>query len=211
MKLSKAQETQLHELAFAGTPNKAIAATMDIPLTEVHAHRSRLGITRDKVAQATGKPTEAAVQQMTVKPTLRGVTSEGQYTISNPATEILMPLYAHIALVGTWDWLTLKARRRARPTHGIEFKSDISYVHYSGRKLPVAEISEFEDRTHSFDFTFGRSAPPGSLERLSAMAGRLVAYKDSQGDFATGILEGLSVSKDIASDISFSIVEVDTS
>lgn len=143
--------------------------------------------------------------------TLRGVTSEGQYTISNPATEILMPLYAHIALVGTWDWLTLKARRRARPTHGIEFKSDISYVHYSGRKLPVAEISEFEDRTHSFDFTFGRSAPPGSLERLSAMAGRLVAYKDSQGDFATGILEGLSVSKDIASDISFSIVEVDTS
>lgn len=69
MKITKVQEDQLRELAFAGTPNKAIAATMDIPLTEVHAHRSRLGITRAKVAQATGKPAinpdfEAAAAQM---------------------------------------------------------------------------------------------------------------------------------------------------
>lgn len=76
MKLTQDQESQLRKLTFDGTPNKAIAAIMDIPLTEVHAHRSRLGITRDKVAQGTGKPAkqtinpdfEAAVQQMTAKP-----------------------------------------------------------------------------------------------------------------------------------------------
>lgn len=81
MKITKAQEEQLHKLAFAGVPNSTIAAEMGIPLTEVHAHRSRLGITRDKVAQATGKPAinpdfEAAVQQIIVKPTFENAAAE---------------------------------------------------------------------------------------------------------------------------------------
>lgn len=76
MKITKVQEDQLRELAFAGTPNKAIAATMDIPLTEVHAHRSRLGITRDKVAAATGKSVDTAAQQMMVEPTFEAAAAQ---------------------------------------------------------------------------------------------------------------------------------------
>lgn len=79
MKLTKEQTDKLHELAFADVQNKDIAQQLGIPVAEVYAHRSRMGITRDKVARAktsvlpARKPAilnpefEAAVQDM-VKP-----------------------------------------------------------------------------------------------------------------------------------------------
>lgn len=54
MKLTKEQETQLTELAFAEYSNKQIAEQMDLKLTDVHAARSRLGITIPKVLAAKG-------------------------------------------------------------------------------------------------------------------------------------------------------------
>lgn len=52
MKLSKDQETKLTEMAFAEKSNKEIAETLGIKLTEVHAARSRLGITIPMVKKA---------------------------------------------------------------------------------------------------------------------------------------------------------------
>jgi len=52
MKWSKEQEQQLKELCFEEKSNKEIAAIMGIKLSDVHAARSRLGVTMDKVRVA---------------------------------------------------------------------------------------------------------------------------------------------------------------
>lgn len=67
MKLTQAQEDKLRELAFAGMANKQIAEQLNLPLTEVYAQRSRLGITRDKVALKKGEAprTNIVTQQLT--------------------------------------------------------------------------------------------------------------------------------------------------
>lgn len=49
MKWTDGLKEQLKELAFAEKSNKEIAEIMDIPLAEVHAGRSRFGITIAKV------------------------------------------------------------------------------------------------------------------------------------------------------------------
>ena len=48
MKLTKDQETKLTELCFAEVSNKEIAQELGIELKDVHAARSRLGITIPK-------------------------------------------------------------------------------------------------------------------------------------------------------------------
>lgn len=55
MKLTKEQETKLTQMAFAKKSNKEIAKELGIPLTDVHAARSRLGITIPKVEEALAK------------------------------------------------------------------------------------------------------------------------------------------------------------
>ena len=54
MKLSKEQEKKLTELAFAEKSNKEIAQELGIDLKNVHAARSRLGITIPKVKAQKG-------------------------------------------------------------------------------------------------------------------------------------------------------------
>lgn len=51
MKLTKDQETKLTELAFAEKSDKEIAEELQIDLKDVHAARSRLGITIPKVKE----------------------------------------------------------------------------------------------------------------------------------------------------------------
>lgn len=52
MKLTKEQESKLKGMAFAEKSNKEIAQELDIELKDVHAARSRLGITIPKVKEA---------------------------------------------------------------------------------------------------------------------------------------------------------------
>lgn len=49
MKLTKEQEAKLIQMAFDEKSNKEIAKELDIELNDVHAARSRLGITIPKV------------------------------------------------------------------------------------------------------------------------------------------------------------------
>lgn len=55
MKLTKEQETKLTELAFAEKSNKEIAEALGIELKDVHAARSRLGVTIPKVKEMKGR------------------------------------------------------------------------------------------------------------------------------------------------------------
>lgn len=62
MKLTKEQETKLTEMAFANKSNKDIAEELGIKLEEVHAARSRLGITIPKVKAMMTKVVKASAR-----------------------------------------------------------------------------------------------------------------------------------------------------
>lgn len=69
MKWTDGKIQKLRALAFAGKPNSEIARELHVPVTEVYAKRSQLGITIDKVkavkAEATVNPEfEKAAQDM---------------------------------------------------------------------------------------------------------------------------------------------------
>lgn len=138
---------------------------------------------------------------------VRGVMAGDAYAMSAPVTEILRPQFGLIAEVGVWDWLPLKLRRGNPPQQEITFGSDVTYIHYSGRALPVAEIGEHRSRTHRFAHSF-RSRE--EADKLLALEAKLVAYKNNKGAMVVGVLDSLSLSQDWASiDIGFNITEVD--
>lgn len=56
MKWSNEQIEELKALCMAGTPNQKLAERFGVPLTEIHAKRSQLGITIPKCKAAMGKP-----------------------------------------------------------------------------------------------------------------------------------------------------------
>lgn len=56
MKWTNEQVEKLKQMCYAGTSNAELAKEFGVPLTEVHAKRSALGITRAKCAA--GQPTE---------------------------------------------------------------------------------------------------------------------------------------------------------
>ena len=71
MKWTVNQVAELHELCTAEKSNADMAAHFGVPVTEIHAKRSQLGITIPKVAAMKGKPAmtvepafEKAVQEM---------------------------------------------------------------------------------------------------------------------------------------------------
>jgi len=65
MKLTKGQKTKLTEMAFEKKSNKEIAEVLGIKLTDVHAARSRLGITIPKVEEALSKGAKQPVASRT--------------------------------------------------------------------------------------------------------------------------------------------------
>ena len=67
MKLTTEQEQKLRELCRADTPNAEIAHILGIPLSEVYANRSRLGITRAKCGFVT-PPQKVAAKQAESQP-----------------------------------------------------------------------------------------------------------------------------------------------
>lgn len=62
MKLTKEQETKLTEMAFAKKSNKEIAEELEIELTDVHAARSRLGITIPKIDEILSKGSKPGIR-----------------------------------------------------------------------------------------------------------------------------------------------------
>ena len=130
------------------------------------------------------------------------------YTLSNAITEILRPVYGAIAVLGSYDWIPLKYRRGAMPMHGNTTRPDISLVYYSGRKKPVAEVSEFQSSEHTFSFSV-KPCERYIVDAVRGMVGQPVVYKDNIGDIAIGILTVIESSGDRAIDFSITIAEVD--
>lgn len=65
MKWTPEQTEQLRKMAFAGKSNAEMAMALHKPLSDIYAERSKLGITRAKVAAEKGEKLTPAVTQQT--------------------------------------------------------------------------------------------------------------------------------------------------
>lgn len=139
--------------------------------------------------------------------TVRGINTDSTYTDSADVVEILRPHAGLIAREGVWDWMTLDRRIGSRPAHSGSQQEDATLTWYSGRALPVAEISGHRQVSVQYDYTLPSLS---ELEKLRAMSGTKVVYKHRDGELFRGLLGNLSWSRNRGRwDVSFTITEVD--
>lgn len=130
--------------------------------------------------------------------------TDGNYAKSLPVnTELLVPL-ALIKEKDSGEWITLEKKRRSYPSHKINSNMKTTYQFYAGRRLPVAYSPDNLTKSHTFDFsTKSRSL----AEKIASLVGKEVVYKDCRGDIVLGVMDKITQTTDIATDINFQITE----
>jgi hypothetical protein len=119
--------------------------------------------------------------------------ADDNYTLSNERTVILRAPCAMITPVSVVAWQSLKYSLEQSPTVGESHSGTAVLVHYVGRKYPVAETSEFEDSTLTFDVAFKTQDDEKAFQ---ALIGQIVCYKNKLGRMIVGLLSGISVESD---------------
>lgn len=136
---------------------------------------------------------------------LRGISKEGYYSDSNAVTLTLSVSQAVIGREG--QWLTLKGRYEALPTHSIALRQLLTVRRYVGKTLPLLLATGQWEKQHDFAFSL-RPEQQAELKLLQSWSGSSVIYKDSRGDCVCGTLEQVqSVHRGLYIDISFRISE----
>lgn len=135
---------------------------------------------------------------------VRGVNADSTYTQSNTVSAETSPRWGLIAVDGEWNWLELRYMRGSFVTLSDNRQANVSYAYYSGRSLPVAEVSG--TRSRQISVTYSLKKP--DLEALYGMLGQLVVYKDRR-TLCRGILDSVATTADWCSDASITITEVD--
>ena len=138
---------------------------------------------------------------------VRGVSGE-YYALSNEVWEWSVCRCGVLSAVDGIDWILLRLRRSRPPVVSTESGRQVRLRYFSGRSRPVAEISAFTDRVHTLEYSF-RPEERGELERLMALEGRTVIYKNQHGVRLIGVLSGLSGQQDWAADLRLTITETD--
>lgn len=135
---------------------------------------------------------------------VRGVNSDSTYTQSNTISGTTSPRCGMIAVDGEWNWIDLKFMRGSFVTLNDTRQANVSYAYYSGRSLPVAEVSGTKSRQISVTYSLSKS----DLETLYGMLGQLVVYKDRR-TICRGVLDNVTTTSDWCNDASITITEVD--
>lgn len=184
--------------------NAAILSWKELPIkADYYVHRD--GVPIAKTARG------GYSDHLTVGPheyTVLAVDETDNYAVSNPVHHETIVRGAVLGLLPEPEWLALKCRRGGRPTHNMSIQPVVAYHHYAGRTLPVADVSPFRTVTDDFSFTV---LDGDALDRLDAMTGKLVMYKDGDGRIVVGILERLYVGVRRRSDVEFTIHRTDWS
>lgn len=137
---------------------------------------------------------------------VRGAVGDN-YSMSNTWAARLDIKTACIAEYGVWNWLELPVVRGRLPSLSTQYTGNVTYLHFAGRALPVAEIGEERDVSWSFAFsTTNREC----AEKMASLFARLVVYKDPRDGACVGVLEGQSRQSDrYGWDFSYTIQAVD--
>ena len=117
--------------------------------------------------------------------------SGGDYTLSNAVTAALKISGAVIAATdtgGALEWLSLRLGTDVERAVSRSVVQDVTYTHYAGRDLPVAELSEYRDESYSGTVVL---TSPDDRARFEALLGHEVCYK-RRGISVTGMMAELS-------------------
>lgn len=130
------------------------------------------------------------------------------YGLSNTVTAEILPDTAMICDLESGTWQRLPLSETILRTNRISRAATISTVHLSGLAYPVAERTEFRDRTMQISCAFTAKNRAAALA-LEALVGRLVCAKTTQGDMVTGYLAALEKNADaIMSRYSFELQNI---
>lgn len=117
--------------------------------------------------------------------------SGGDYTLSNAVTAALKISGAVIAATdtgGALEWLSLRLGTDVERAVSRSVVQDVTYTHYAGRDLPVAELSEYRDESYSGTVVL---TDPADRARFEALLGHEVCYK-RRGISVMGMMAELS-------------------
>lgn len=122
---------------------------------------------------------------------VRACASDGtyNYSLSNEVTVSVMPETVMLSALGSGKWLFLRLSAAQHRTNTIKASRTFSLTHLSGRKFPVAELTEFCDRSISVSYATDDVAEKTALE---ALMGSPVCLKTPGGKMVIGILDTLS-------------------
>lgn len=139
---------------------------------------------------------------------VRGVSGE-YYALSNEVWEWSVCRWGVISGVDSIQWIPLRMRAGGNPSHDAESSRTVTLRYYDGRGLPVAEVSEFTDRTHTLAYTL-RPNERHLLPSIRALLGKTVIYKNRDGARVIGVLGSLSEQQSgRATELTLAITETD--
>ncbi len=132
-----------------------------------------------------------------------GVDAKSNYQRSEEIKASVQVPFGIISERGTQNWVELKKRRGAFPMHTITKKRPVSMVYYAGKLLPVAHVADELGASHALEFTTDKQ----TADRVEALVGKNIIYKDVRGDLVEGILTAVECNRDRATDIKLEIGE----
>jgi len=167
-------------------PLMAQANVNDVELTWVAPSSARCIVYRDGEQIADGATSPYTDHEATGRHaySVRIVDADGNYTdsISVPASPTFRD--ALIAQHGKWSWVRLAAAS-STPTLKTAIAPVYSLNYYSGRELPVMEMSSHKSVAHSTEYNV---FDPSEAQAVMAMLGRNVCFKRAGGEIHNGVL-----------------------
>lgn len=124
---------------------------------------------------------------------VRCVLGDGNYVDSNEATASVTIRDAVIAIDGAWRWKRLAYGINGDlPTREMSTRPVYALQNYSGRVLPVAEMSIFVSRSHTLSHTLLTKA---EADTILSMIGQIVVYKYTE-TMIRGLLSNVTATRD---------------
>nr|DAG40736.1 MAG TPA: Fibronectin, heparin, FNIII, heparin binding.4A [Caudoviricetes sp.] len=124
---------------------------------------------------------------------VRCVLGDGNYVDSNEATASVTIRDAVIAIDGAWQWKRLAYGINGDlPTREMSTRPVYALQNYSGRVLPVAEMSIFVSRSHTLSHTLLTKA---EADTILSMIGQIVVYKYTE-TMIRGLLSNVTATRD---------------
>lgn len=139
----------------------------------------------ERIAKVSGTDYTDRLYLGTASYFVRAVHNDGyNYTDSNRVTLTLSVDRAMItALDG--EWLDIGYSLTSVPSVSVTRSQDVAMMQYNGARLPIPEVSPFEQRTYSISCAF---ADRQMAARFDEMMGRLCCVKDQYGNCMVGVL-----------------------
>lgn len=124
------------------------------------------------------------------------------YTDSNTVTDTVRVKNAVISTLPASCWLNLKIRRGGVPEHSESNGPVLVFVQYEDVDTEIGYSSDYTSEEHRLSFSFKNRE---EYERIKAMCGKQVVYKDCWGTLLIGHLSGPNASLVRVIDFDFNI------